>query len=302
MTAQPTPPRPLRLALLQYPVERPESIAAFGAKLDHWLTQAKAGGAELAVLPEYACVELGAALTGSDIADEATELAAMVEAAPNILAEMRAAARRAGLWLLAGTLPMRDADGLIRNRAPLIDPEGRLATQDKHAMTRFERERWGVTAGASPSVFNTPWGLIGISVCYDAEFPKHVRAQVEAGAWLILAPSCTDTLHGFNRVRVCAAARAVENQCFVAITPTIGTAPWSAALDANRGYAAVFGPIDRGFPEDGVLARGALDMPQWVFAELDPARIEAVRREGAVFNHRDWPKRSFHKPPVAVPA
>lgn len=302
MTTQPAPARPLRLALLQYPVERPDGIAAFGAKLDHWLAQAKAGGAEMAVLPEYACVELGAALTGSAIADEAAELAAMVEAAPDILAEMREAARRAGLWLLAGTLPMRDADGLIRNRAPLIDPEGRLATQDKHAMTRFERERWGVTAGASPSVFSTPWGLIGISVCYDAEFPKHVRAQVEAGAWLVLAPSCTDTLHGFNRVRVCAAARAVENQCFVAITPTVGTAPWSAALDANRGYAAVFGPIDRGFPEDGVLARGALDMPQWVFAELDPARIEAVRRDGAVFNHRDWPKRSFHKPPVAVPA
>ena len=293
---------PLRLALLQYPVERPESIAAFGAKLDRWLAEAKTGGADLAVLPEYACVELGAGLTGSNTADEAGELAAMVDAAPEILAEMRAAARRAGLWLLPGTLPVRDEDGLIRNRAPLIDPQGRVATQDKHAMTRFERERWGVSAGATPGVFRTPWGLIGISVCYDSEFPKHVRAQVEAGAWLILAPSCTDSMHGFNRVRVCAAARAVENQCFVAITPTVGIAPWSAALDENRGYAAVFGPIDRGFPEDGVLARGALDMPQWVFADLDPARIETVRREGAVFNYRDWPSRPFDAPPVKEPA
>lgn len=293
---------PLRLALLQYPVERPEGVAAFGAKLDRWLADASAGGADIAVLPEYACVELGAALTGSDVADEAAELAAMVEAAPAILEAMRGAARRAGLWLLPGSLPMRDADGLIRNRAPLIAPDGRLATQDKHAMTRFERERWGVSAGSGPAVFQTPWGLIGISICYDVEFPKHVRAQVEAGAWLILAPSCTDTLHGFNRVRVSAAARAVENQCFVAITPTVGLAPWSAALDVNRGHAAVFGPIDRGFPEDGVLARGALDMPQWVFADLDPARIAAVRQDGAVFNHRDWPKRSFSKPQAVAPA
>jgi predicted amidohydrolase len=292
----------LRLALLQYPVERPEGVAAFGAKLDRWLADASAGGADIAVLPEYACVELGAALTGSDVADEAAELAAMVEAAPAILEAMRGAARRAGLWLLPGSLPMRDADGLIRNRAPLIAPDGRLATQDKHAMTRFERERWGVSAGSGPAVFQTPWGLIGISICYDVEFPKHVRAQVEAGAWLILAPSCTDTLHGFNRVRVSAAARAVENQCFVAITPTVGLAPWSAALDVNRGHAAVFGPIDRGFPEDGVLARGALDMPQWVFADLDPARIAAVRQDGAVFNHRDWPRRSFSKPQAVAPA
>ncbi len=292
----------LRLGLLQYPVERPESIAAFGAKLDLWLNAAKAMGIQLAVLPEYACVELGAALTGSDIADEAGELAAMVEAAPGILAEMRAAARRSGLWLVPGTLPMRDADGLIRNRAPLIDPEGRIATQDKHFMTRFERERWGVSAGAAPDVFQTPWGLIGISICYDSEFPGHVRAQVEAGAWLILAPSCTDTMRGFNRVRVCSAARAVENQCYVAITPTVGIAPWSAALDENRGYAAIFGPIDRGFPEDGVLARGALDAAQWVFADLDPSRIEAVRREGAVFNNRDWPESPFPAPAVKSPA
>jgi predicted amidohydrolase len=293
---------PLRLALLQYPVERPEGVDAFAAKLDRWLAGARAGGAELAVLPEYACVELGASLTGSDTADEAAELAAMVEAAPAILDAMRGAARRAGLWLLPGTLPMRDTDGLVRNRAPLIDPDGRLATQDKHAMTRFERERWGISAGQGPAVFSTPWGLIGISICYDVEFPKHVRAQVEAGAWLVLAPSCTDTLHGFNRVRVSAAARAVENQCFVAITPTVGTAPWSAALDVNRGHAAVFGPIDRGFPEDGVLARGALDMPQWVFADLDPGRIATVRQEGAVFNHRDWPRRSFSRPQVVAPA
>jgi predicted amidohydrolase len=123
-----------------------------------------------------------------------------------------------------------------------------------------------------------------------------VRTQVEAGAWLVLVPTCTDTMHGFNRVRFAAQARALENQCFVALAPTVGEAPWSAALDHNRGFAAVFGPIDRGFPEDGVIARGALDSPGWVFAELDAARIERVRREGAVLNHRDWPRA-----PVATP-
>jgi predicted amidohydrolase len=149
-------------------------------------------------------------------------------------------------------------------------------------------------------VFDTPWGRIGVSICYDVEFPKHVRAQVEAGAWLILAPSCTDTMHGFNRVHYAARARALENQCFVAIAPTVGAAPWSAALDANRGFAGVFGPIDRGFPEDGVLARGALDAPGWVFCTLDPARIARVRAEGAVLNHRDWPRRPLAPPQPAA--
>ncbi|WP_159348451.1 carbon-nitrogen hydrolase family protein [Roseomonas harenae] len=279
---------PLRLALLPYPVERPDGVPAFAAKLDRLLAEAKASGANLAVLPEYASVELGASLCHAAPPTEAAELAAMVDAAPEILAAIREAARRAGLWLLPGSLAMRDADGLIRNRAPLIAPDGRLAFQDKQAMTRFESERWGVSSGAPPSVFETPWGRIGISICYDVEFPLHVRAQVEAGAWLILAPSCTDTLHGFNRVRLTAAARAVENQCFVAVTPTVGEAPWSAALDVNRGQAAVFGPVDRGFPEDGVIAEGALDDPRWLFVDLDPARIAAVRQDGAVRNHRNW--------------
>jgi predicted amidohydrolase len=282
--------RPLRLGLLQYPVERPAGVAAWAAKLDRWIDAAD-GRADLLVLPEYACVELGAALAAVDAPDEAAELRAMLGVAEAVLAEMREAARAHAIWLLPGSLPWPDpATGLTRNRAPLIAPDGRLAFQDKQAMTRFERERWGIAGGAGPAVFDTPWGRLGISLCYDVEFPPHVRAQVEAGAWLILCPACTDSMHGFNRVRVAAQARALENQCFVAVAPTVGVAPWSAALDVNRGYAAVFGPVDRAFPEDGVLARGAMDEPGWVFCTLDPARIEAVRRDGAVLNHHDWPR------------
>jgi predicted amidohydrolase len=292
------PARKLRLGLLQYPVERPASIAAFGTKLDRWLAEA-APRADLLVLPEYAAVELGAGLVGRDATDEPTELAAMVARAPDILAEMQAAARRHGTWLLAGTLPMRDGDRVVA-RAPLIAPDGRTAFQEKRAMTRFEDERWGIHSGAPPRVFDTPWGRLGISICYDVEFPKHVRAQVEAGAWAILAPSCTDSPHGFTRVSVSAAARAIENQCYVACTPTVGEAPWSAALDVNRGRAMVFCPADRGFPADGVLAAGEMDAAGWVFAELDPARIEEVRANGAVRNHRDWPRRPIPTPEPAA--
>lgn len=299
--------RPLTLAALAWPVEPTPDIAAYAAKLDDWVGAAKAGGADLVLMPEYACVELGAALAGRVAPeardprvppDAATELRAMVEAADEVLAAMRAAAMRHGLWLQPGTLPMR-AGARIVNRAPLIAPDGRLAMQEKRRMTRFETEHWGVSAGAPPQVFETPWGRLGIAVCYDAEFPDMVRAQVEAGAWLILVPTCTDTDHGFNRVRIGAQARAMENQCYVAVAPTLGGFGGSVALDENHGAAAVYGPVDRGFAADGIVAERDYDLPGLLFATLDPVRLEAVRAEGAVRNHRDWPAEPV---PRSVPA
>lgn len=290
---------PLTLACLAWPVEPLASVAAFAAKLEGFCAEAKARGADLLLAPEYACVELGAALAGNRAADEASELRAMVAASGEVLEAMRAAARRHRLWLQPGTLPMADGDRVV-NRAPLIAPDGRLAMQEKRQMTRFESERWGVSPGAPPSVFPTPWGLIGIAICYDAEFPKLVRAQVEAGAWLVLVPTCTDTAHGFQRVRIAARARAMENQCFVAVAPTVGGFAASAALDENHGAAGIFGPVDRGFTEDGVIAEGGYDAPGLVLARLDPARIEAVRAEGAVRNHRDWPRASIPRPEPAA--
>lgn len=276
----------LRVGLLAYPVTAPASFEAFAEKFDGLVAAGKAGGGDLLVMPEYASMETAAFDAGAGSAS--AELVAVCGLAPRLLELFCATARKHSVWLLPGSMPWRDAAGGVRNRAPLVDPEGGPEFQDKSVMTRFETEQWGVGAGHKPRVFDTPWGRIGVAICYDVEFPPVVRRQVEDGAWLILAPSCTDTVHGFNRVRLSARARAIENQCFVAVAPTVGFAPALATLDENHGYAAVFGPVDRGFPPDGVMARGAMDQPGWVFANLDPATIDAVRQDGAVRNHRDW--------------
>jgi predicted amidohydrolase len=275
----------MRLGLLQHVVTRHAGFGAWSASFDSRIGEAAAAGAELLVLPEYASLDAIA----TPAADLAAELVAACELHDAILEVMRGAAMRHGVWLLGGSLPQRRADGRRINHAPLIAPDGRIGFQDKRIMTRFEAELWDVQPGEPPGVFETPWGLVGVCICYDSEFPPLARAQVAAGAWLLLVPSCTDTRAGFNRVRLSARARALESQCFVAVATTVGDAPFLAALDENHGYAAVFGPVDRGFPEDGVIARGPMDTAGWVYADLDPARLAAVRSLGAVFNHRDYP-------------
>ncbi len=278
----------IRLGVLAYPVTAPPTWQLYADKFAALIAEGAASGANLLVLPEYACMEVAAFQPGTG--DANAELQAVCALSDQLLALATETARRHRIWLVPGTMPWRDpATGAIHNRAPLIAPDGDTQFQYKSVMTRFETERWRVTAGPPPRTFETPWGRIGIAICYDSEFPTLVRAQTRAGAWLILVPSCTDTLHGFNRVRLSARARALENQCFVAVAPTVGAAPSLATLDDNHGHAAIFGPVDRGFPADGIIARAPPDTPGWLFADLDPDRLETVRANGAVRNFRDWP-------------
>ena len=287
----------LRLGVLHYPISRIASLAEYAAKLDHLVGEGAAGSGELLLMPEYACMELAAAYSAPGCSlDAGAERDAVCAVSADVVAVMRAAASRHRVWLAPGTLPQRTGHGVV-NRAPLIRPDGAIAFQDKQVMTRFEAEQWGIRGGAPAGVFETPWGRIGIAICYDVEFPGVVRAQTEAGAWLVLAPSCTDTAHGYTRVRLSARARAIENQCFVAVSPTVGAAPWLATLDANQGRAGVYGPADRGFPDDGVIVEG--DGHGWVWADLDPARLDQVRRDGAVRNFADWPP-GWCGPPAGV--
>lgn len=290
--------QPLRLGVLAWEVARIGTIEDYAAHLDRLVAQG-AADADLLLMPEYACMEVASALV--DAPDPGAELEAVCAHSDALLEIMRGAAMRHGVWLMPGTLPRPEAQG-VRNRAPLIAPDGRIMFQDKHVMTRFENESWGVRAGNPPGVFETPWGLIGAAVCYDSEFPMLTRRQIEAGAWLILVPTCTDSLHGFNRVRISAQARALENQCFVAVAPTVGDAPWLATLDENHGCAGVYGPVDRGFPADGIMGEGKLDQGGWVFVTLNPETLDAVRENGAVRNCRDWPAQVPAVEPLPVEA
>lgn len=153
-------------------------------------------------------------------------------------------------------------------------------------MTRFEREIWGISGGDSISAMDRPIGRVRISICYDAEFPLIARAQAKAGAQIMLAPSATDTMQGYWRVRIGAQARALENQCYVVQAPTVGRAPWLPALDENFGAAAIFGPPDGDAPDDGVFAIGVSNHPQWVFADIVLSDVDNWRNRGTVLPFR----------------
>ena len=280
-------PRRLRVAAAQWPIERHADLAAWAGKLDTWLAAAAAGGAQLALLPEYGAMELTSVLPAAEQATLERQLWALQALLPAYHERCRALAQRHQLYLVAPSMPEQAPQRFV-NRLRLWSPRGAHVAVDKLHMTRFEREQWGIVAGAGQHVIETEHARLGIAICYDSEFPRQVRRLAAAGAELILVPSCTDSLAGYHRVRVACQARALENQCLVVQSPTVGSAPWSLAVDENRGAAAVYGPPDRGFPDDGVVAIGAEGAAQWLFADLDLDAVAAVRADGAVRNHQDW--------------
>jgi predicted amidohydrolase len=281
----------LTVAAAQYGVEFLASWQHYANKLDYLVEEAAAQGAQVLVFPEYGCLELASLLPAAVYAHLHKQLEALQEVLPNFLHLHRTLSQRHGVYLVASSFPVQLSDGGYRNRAFFCRPDGECDFQDKLMMTRFENELWHISPGDQVKVFPTPWGPMGIGICYDNEFPLIARRQVELGAQIILAPSCTDTVAGYHRVRIGCQARALENQCYVVMSPVVGMVDWSAAMDVHIGAAGIFTPVDVGFPGDGVLAHGEMNQPQWVIAELDLSLLDEVRQNGQVLNHRDWVKQ-----------
>lgn len=278
----------MRIAAAAYPIERFESLAGLEAKLSSWVAEAAGQGAELLVFPEYAAIEAAGPAHLAE-GDQEGILRAAAAGRPAYDALLDRLARAHGVHILSGSGPVYAGhNGRPVNRATLFSPAGPIGHQDKCIMTRFEREAMDVVAGAGLSLFETALGRIGVLICYDSEFPLLGRALAEAGAEIILAPSATELEAGFTRVRVGAMARALENQCICVHAPLVGASPWVTGLEENTGRASIYGPPDRGFPANGILAEGGMGQPGWVIADVDLASVRDLRADGTVLNLSHW--------------
>ncbi len=277
----------VKVAVAQWLIGAPARFEDFAARVERELAAVAAQGAQLAVLPEYLALELAHTFGPSIYGDLQHSLAAVDGLYPDWLALFSELARRHGMYLVAGSFLRRQGDA-FRNRALLFAPDGRAGWQDKLRLTGYEKQAGCIVPGDALKVFDTDFGRMGITICYDVEFPLFARAQAEAGAALLLVPSCTDTEAGAWRVRIGCQARALENQVPVVCAVTAGVSDWSPTLDVNTGRAAIYVPPDRGLPETGVLA--AFDAADgWLLADVDVAAVRDVRAIGQVGVAADWP-------------
>ena len=277
----------MKIAVAKYPIDAPGHFDDFAEKNTVWLQEAAAMNADIAVLPEYLSLELGATFVPAIRDDLHASLAAIQGYRAAWLALYAELARETGMSIVAGTFLLDVGGGCYRNRADLFSRNGSHVWQDKLQLTGFEKKVGIIEAGDALKVFDFDGLRAGIAICYDVEFPLTVRAQCEAGAQLLLVPSCTDTVAGATRVRVGCLARALENRCFVAQAVTAGNAEWSPALDINTGEATVYAPMDVGLPADGILSMSG-EKTVWTYAQIDIETLADTRVNAQVANDRDW--------------
>lgn len=287
----------IRIAACQLAFDRPSSWAEWAAAMAARVAEAADAGAQLLVFPEYGGLELTALVAPrrSD-EDERAILRRQVGGLQPFLHDYRAwfaeEARRRGTTILAPSIPVVQPDGRVLNTAYLATPDGRVGAQAKLIPTCYEREMALADPGHGLTVFPTPLGSVGIAICYDVEFPLIARHLAEAGADLILCPSCTELPTGWNRVRIGGQARALENQCAVIHAVTVGEAPWCPAVDLSSGAAGVYVPPDLDLPPSGILAQGQMNQPQWLVADIDLAAIALTRTTGRVRPFDHWQEQA----------
>ncbi|MEM7635385.1 MAG: carbon-nitrogen hydrolase family protein [Pseudomonadota bacterium] len=282
--------RTLKIAAAQYPLDELSSPDEYRDKITRWVREAVAAGSQLLVFPEYGAMEL-ASLAGREAA---ANLQGAIDAVSELLplqAELhQRLAVEHGVSIVAASGPQRHSDGSATNVARIFAPSGKQGEYHKLMMTPWEREPWQVSAGPADGlcVFDLGQVRVGLVICYDIEFPLLSRALAEAGAEVILAPSNTETEHGYWRVRTGCMARALENQVYTVHSPTVGAATWCPPVEMNVGAAGVYAASDTGFPAGGVMALGELNKPQWVYAELDLGLLQQVRGSGGVQTYNHW--------------
>jgi len=257
--------------------------AANGAAIEEAAARAKGEGADMLFTPEMAgYLDRDRKRAAETLRGEADDI---------VLAAVREAAAREGLWVHIGSLPLKEArsDGRWANRSFMIDDQGEIrARYDKIHLFDVDLasgESWRESSvygpGESVVAVDTPWARMGFSICYDMRFPDLYRALTNAGATVLLAPAAFTVSTGQAHWHVLLRARAIEAGCFL-----IAAAQAGAHQDGRTtyGHSLVVDPWGDVLLDMGEGAGLAL-------ADLDLTRVEAVRgRVPAIANRRVIPQ------------
>lgn len=266
------------MACVQYQMREVTSFEEFARQVSYFVDIAADSDADFVLFPELFSVQL---LSMTKTKSPREGMRQLAKYAPKLVKLMSKLAVQYGVTLISGGHPTKVGREL-RNVASICLPDGNVAEQHKLHITPNERKWWGISGGHSLPVIETPTAKIGVLICYDSEFPEAARYLADQGAEIIFVPFCTNDRQGYLRVRTCSAARAVENQVYVALSGNVGNLPDVENMDVQYGQAAIFTPSDFMFARDGIAAEADSNEETVLICDLDLDDLHEARALGTV--------------------
>ncbi len=278
------PKRIVRVAAVQWQMRPAATFDVFRSHLKYYIDVVAAYQCDFVVLPEYFNVSLMSQFY-PHVKSDAEAIRALAQYTDRIRAYICDLAVQYNINIVAGSLPEYEHHSL-RNVSFLCRRDGSWDFQHKIHPTPDEQLEWGLKGGDELKLFDTDEGKIGILVCYDAQFPELSRLLAEQGMQILFVPYLTDTQSAYLRVRRCAQARAIENECYVVVTGSMGNIPNLGYKDIHYSRSAIFTPADFAFPHDAVKAEATPNTETTLIADLDLGLLKDLRSQGAVQNFK----------------
>lgn len=273
----------VRVGTVQWQMRRMHSLEELMQQAEFFIDSLGGYHADFAIFPELFNAPLLGQFDQGNPAEAIRGLAGYTE---EIVDAMQQLAVAYNINIVGGSMPVYENQQLY-NVAYLFRRDGTQESQYKLHITPDEQAYWGTVGGHALNVFDTDVGRIGVLICYDCEFPELGRILMDKGMDMLFVPYWVDTKNGYLRVRRCAQARAVENECYVAITGSVGNLPKIENADIQYSQAAVFTPADFAFPHDGIAAESTPNTEMTLIVDLDLDKLKELRNEGSVRNFRD---------------
>ncbi|HET6603781.1 MAG TPA: GNAT family N-acetyltransferase [Xanthomonadaceae bacterium] len=278
-------PETVRVAVIQYQQRRVVSFEQFCEYVEYFIDVVADYRSDFAVLPELLTLQLLSASPSTLSASESVDL--LTTYTPRLRELLSGLAVRYNVNIVGGSHITRIEDGSVRNVCYVCLRDGSIHAREKIHPTPSERSFWGVVGGSEAEAVLTDCGPVGVMICYDSEFPELARHLVDQGALMLFVPFCTDERHGYCRVRYACHARAIENQCYVAMSGNVGNLPNVHNMDIQYAESCILTPCDFYFARDGVAADTTPNTEMVAFANLHLDDLIAARTSGTVLNLRD---------------
>lgn len=273
----------IRLGLVQWQMRPYKTLLELMNQAEFFVDALSGYKSDFALFPEFFNAPLMAEYNHLSESDAIRQLA---ENTASIVQEFSKLSISYNINIITGSMP-EIVDNVLHNVGYLCRRDGTIERFEKIHVTPDEAKVWGLKGGSGLRTFDTDCGKIGILICYDVEFPELSRLLADEGMDILFVPFLTDTQNGYSRVRHCAQARAIENECYVAIAGSVGNLPNVHNMDIQYAQSMVFTPCDFSFPTNGIKSEATPNTEMIVIADVDLDLINELHNHGSVKNLKD---------------